>query len=145
MPQPSPLSYTKQLQVAFHDLDPLHIVWHGNYMKYFDATRFALFDSVGIDLYRYYQKTNVLFPVTKTSIKYVHPLQYRDDFVCHARVVETLHRIVIDFSIRLVTDDTLCAKARSEQVAVLMPHRELALEIPADIRRKLVPSPGPQP
>ena len=145
MPHQSPLSYEKQMQVAFHELDPLHIVWHGNYMKYFDATRFALFFSVGIDMYRYYQETNVLFPVTKTSIKYIHPLQYRDDFICRARVIETLHRIVIDFTIRLVCNNTLCAKARSEQVAVLMPERELALEIPADIRKKLAPSPGPQP
>lgn len=133
------------MQVAFHDLDPLHIVWHGNYMKYFDTTRFALFDSVGIDLYRYYQKTNIFFPVTKTSIKYIHPLQYRDDFFCHARVVETHHRIAINFAIRRATDETLCAKARSEQVAVLMPERELELEIPADIRQKLEPSSDPQP
>ena len=139
IPDRNPLSCTKHMQVAFHDLDPLHIVWHGNYMKYFDATRFALFDKVGIDLYRYYQETNILFPVTKTSIKYIHPLQYRDEFCCHAVVAESLHRIVINFSIRLLADDTLCAKARSEQVAVFMPARELALEIPADIRQKLEP------
>ena len=41
------------MKVAFHDLDPLQIVWHGNYLKYFDVARFGLFAAAGIDLYQY--------------------------------------------------------------------------------------------
>ena len=54
-----------ELRVPFHDLDPLQIVWHGNYLKYFDIARFALFENAGIDLYKYYQRTGYLFPVIK--------------------------------------------------------------------------------
>jgi len=38
-----------RLTVPFHDLDPMNMVWHGNYLKYFDVARFALFDKCGIE------------------------------------------------------------------------------------------------
>ena len=31
-----------ELSPAFHDCDPMHVVWHGNYFKYFEIARCAL-------------------------------------------------------------------------------------------------------
>ena len=31
-----------ELEVPFHDLDPMRIVWHGNYYKYVEISRTAL-------------------------------------------------------------------------------------------------------
>jgi len=31
------------LSVPFHDLDPMNMVFHANYLKYFDKARFHLF------------------------------------------------------------------------------------------------------
>lgn len=136
-----PLAHEIELQVAFHDLDPMQIVWHGNYFKYFDQARFALFHGVGIDLYRYFQETGILFPVIKTRTKYIVPLRYRDRFVCRATVVEAAARIVIDFEIRLADDKTVCTRARSEQVAVRYPQMEMDFQIPEDVRSALGGSP----
>jgi acyl-CoA thioester hydrolase len=132
-----PLAHEIELEVAFHDLDPMQIVWHGNYFKYFDQARFALFHEVGIDLYRYFQETGILFPVIKTSTKYIVPLRYRDRFACRAAVVEAAAKIVIDFEIRLAGGDTVCTRARSEQVAVRYPEMEMDFQIPEDIRSAL--------
>ena len=51
------------LSVPFHDLDPMHLVWHGNYLKYFDVARFALFKDAGIDLYMYSVDHQYIFPI----------------------------------------------------------------------------------
>jgi acyl-CoA thioester hydrolase len=126
-----------KLTVPFHDLDPLQMVWHGNYLKYFDIARSTLFANAGVDLFSYFKKTNYLFPITKTTTKHIISLQYLDEFTCKATVVEAQYKIVIEFQIRLVEDNQLCAKGRSEQVAVKYPEREIMFEIPEDIRKAL--------
>ena len=126
-----------KLSVPFHDLDPLNMVWHGNYLKYFDMARSELFIGSGVDLFEYFKNTNYLFPITKTATKHVLSLKYRDEFTCKATCVEAQYKIVIDFKIRLAQNNKLCAKGRSEQVAVKYPQMEMMFEIPQDIRRAL--------
>ena len=123
--------------VPFHDLDPLQMVWHGNYLKYFDVARSTLFSRAGIDLFGYFKKTNYLFPITKTTTKHIAPLRYLDEFKSTATVVEAEYKIVIDFEIRLLNKNQLCAKGKSEQVAVKYPEMEIVFEIPEDIRKAL--------
>jgi len=125
------------LQVPFHDLDPLQMVWHGNYLKYFDIARSALFVQGGVDLFEYFKTTNCFFPITKTSTKYIASLRYLDRFKSIATVVEAQYKIVIDFEIRLIKDHQICARGRSEQVAVKHPDMEILFEIPPDIRAAL--------
>ena len=35
------------IQIPFHDVDAMGIVWHGHYLKYFEIARCALLDSIG--------------------------------------------------------------------------------------------------
>lgn len=128
-------SFELTQSVSFHDLDPMRIVWHGNYLKYFDKTRFALFDAAGIDLYRYMTELRYAFPITRTSIKYIAPLKARDHFICKATVTEARFKIAMDFEIRRIPDGELCVRAISEQLAVKYPGMELEFEIPVDIQK----------
>ncbi|MBW2251594.1 MAG: hypothetical protein JRF60_13415 [Deltaproteobacteria bacterium] len=116
------ISHEVELTVPFHDLDPMHIVWHGNY------------------------KTNYLFPLTKTYTKHIIPLQYNDAFTCKATVIEAQIKIVIDFEIRRPgrpgrpgrsDGGEVCTKGRGEQVAVKYPEMEIMFEIPGEIRKAL--------
>ena len=125
------------LTVPFHDLDPMHIVWHGNYMKYFDVARFALFDRCGIDLYEYSKDSLIIFPIIKTNTKHIMALRNKDKFIVQATVLEAKAKIVIDFQIRRSETGVICTKGRSEQVAVKLPEMEMLFEIPDDIRRAL--------
>jgi acyl-CoA thioester hydrolase len=122
-------------RVPFHDLDPMMIVWHGNYLKYFDQARFALFDAAGIDLYGYMMDRQFVFPITRTSTKYIQPLRANDNFSCKATVTEAHNKIAMEFEIRRSADGALCARATSEQLAVKMPDMALEFEIPIDIQR----------
>lgn len=127
-------TYEKKLEVPFHDLDPVQIVWHGNYFKYFDIARFGLFNQAGIDLYKLYEQTKYLFPISKTSTKHIASLAYGDEFISRATIIDASVKIVIDFQIIKLPDNIICAKARGEQVAVKMPEMELMFEIPQEIR-----------
>jgi len=126
-----------KMRVPFHDLDPLQVVWHGNYCKYFDRTRFGLFEKAGIDLFRYQLENHYLFPITRNSVKHIAPLGLNDDFICKATVTEARYKITMAFEIRLADTGKLCTRCTSEQVAVKTPTMELEFEIPADIRQAL--------
>ena len=132
-----PASFEIKLSVPFHDLDPMQVVWHGNYNKYFDRARFGLFEKAGIDLYRYTVEKQFLFPITRNSTKYIAPLGPGDEFICKAIVTEARYKIAMTFEIRLAGSGKLCARCTSEQVAVKTPDMELEFEIPADIRKAL--------
>jgi acyl-CoA thioester hydrolase len=132
-----PKSHEIHLKVPFYDLDPMQMVWHGNYLKYFDMARSELFYAAGIDLLDYFKKTRYLFPIIKTATKHIVSLRYRDEFRCMATVVEARYKIVVEFQIRLRANNQICAKGRSEQVAVKYPETEIMFEIPAEIREAL--------
>ena len=123
------------LTVPFHDLDPLRVVWHGNYLKYFEIARDRLFGDHGVTLYEFFQEHHYLFPIVRTSSKHVHPLRYGDEFVCRATLKEARAKLVVAYEVRLAADDTLCARGRSEQVAVRADDYSLELQIPAALRR----------
>jgi len=123
-----------RLEVPFHDLDPLRVVWHGNYLKYFEIARDALFRQQGLDLFAYFLKSGYVFPVIKTSVKYVHPLRHNDEFLSRAQLVDAKVKIVIDFEIVRSADNIVCAKGRSEQAAVKASDMTLELVIPEQIR-----------
>ena len=125
------------IKVPFHDLDPMNIVWHGNLMKYFDVARFALLDQCGIDLQDYFEKTNVLFPIVKTSTKHIIALRNGDELICRVTVLEARIKIVMDFEIRREGKNEICARGRSQQVAVIYPQMEMMFEIPGEIRKAL--------
>lgn len=124
-------------KVPFYDLDPMQIVWHGNYFNYFENARVALFAHLGVDLFEYYSRTQCLFPIIKTSTKHIYPLRYGDEFICKADVVEGKNKIVVDFEIRLKNDGKLCTRGRTEQIAVKAPEMEIMFAIPDEIRKAL--------
>jgi acyl-CoA thioester hydrolase len=123
--------------VPFYDLDPMQIVWHGNYFNYFEDARWSLLDRFGIDLYAYYEKTKIIFPIVRTATKHIFPLRHRDEFICKATLADSRFKIVVDFEIRLAEDGKICARGKTEQVAVQTPEMEILLRIPDEIRTAL--------
>jgi len=137
MEAPKGPSYEVTLKVPFFDLDPMQIVWHGNYLKYFDIARSELYDHLGVDLFAFHDRTRYIFPIIRSAVKHIRPLKRGDEFVCRATVKEARTKIVVLFEIRLVRDGTLCARGSTEQVAVREPEMEMEFTIPEEISRAL--------
>jgi len=123
--------------VPFADVDAMQVVWHGNYLKYFDLARDRLFSDAGVDLYRMAGNEGVVFPVTRSQVKHIRPLRFRDEIRVTAFLIEADCRLVMDFEIRLAESGQLCTKGRTEQAAVRLPEGVLELHIPESIRRAL--------
>ena len=125
------------IRVPFFDLDPMQIVWHGNYLNYFEMARAALFEDNGVDLYSYYERHKLIFPIIRTSTKHIFPLRHRDEIICKATLIDAHVKLVVDFEIRRVTDGKICARGRTEQVTVKTPEMETLFSIPQEIRSAL--------
>ena len=130
-------SHEVRMKVPFFDLDPMQMVWHGNYLKYFDIARSELFDGLGVDLFEFHDRTRYIFPIIRSSVKHIHPLKRGDEFICRATVKDARSKIVVAFEIRLVADGTICARGTTEQAAVLAPEMEMVYTIPEEISRAL--------
>ncbi len=115
----------------------MQVVWHGNYLKYFDIARNALFAEAGINLFEYGVRAQYLFPIIKIKTKHAQPLRFGDRFICTAELVDFRRKIVLDFEIRRQADDLLCAKCRTEQVAVRAADFKMEILIPQEIRTAL--------
>ena len=63
-------SFRYELQVPFYDVDSMRIVWHGNYVKYFEEARCAFFENLGMT-YREMEEAGFLLPVVSLEIKYM--------------------------------------------------------------------------
>lgn len=126
-------TFEVKMSVPFFDLDPMQIVWHGNYLNYFELARAALFEHYCVDLYSYYEKEQIIFPIIRTSTKHIFPLRHRDEVIIKATLVDVNIKLVVDFEIRKAADGSVCARGRTEQVAVKTPGMETLFSIPQDI------------
>ncbi len=129
------VSTSVTLKVPYYDIDLLQIVWHGNYLKYFEVARQALFKKYGVDMCPYTEETKYAFPVVRSMIKHIWPLRFDDEFVCTAVLKEARVKIVLDFEIKLISNGKVCAKGWTEQVAVLLPEMEMVFQIPEAIQK----------
>lgn len=128
-------SFEVKIKIPFFDLDPMQIVWHANYLNYFEVARAALFENNGVDLYNFFEKEHLIFPIIKTSTKHVLPLRHNDEIICKATLVDAYVKLIVDFEIRKAADGKICARGRTEQVAVKFPQMEMLFSMPDKIRK----------
>ena len=86
------------LEVPFHDVDMLHVVWHGHYYKYFEIARSALFQQCACDV-PVLRELGYYMVVSDSTCRYINPLRYGMKFRVQATVVEVEHRLKIEYQI----------------------------------------------
>ena len=102
--------------VEFYDLDPMRVVWHGNYINYFEIGRRALLEKLHFD-YNEMEKSGYVFPVIEVSAKYLDPLRFKDHVLIKAILVEYENCLRIKYEIRNAKTGVLTTKGVSTQMA----------------------------
>jgi acyl-CoA thioester hydrolase len=69
------LSEDTEVVVRFNEADPLGIVWHGHYLRYFEDGREAFGKVHGIS-YLDCLRNDVAVPVVSVQCDYANPLRY---------------------------------------------------------------------
>lgn len=92
-----------RLRVIFGDTDAMGVVYHGNYLRYFEAGRTEYLRGCGAR-YRDLEAEGFLLPVTEANVRFVRPARY-DDLVRVETSVAELGRASLRFGYRLVRDE----------------------------------------
>ncbi len=71
------ISFTSEVRVRFAETDPLGIVWHGNYIQYFEDGREAFGRHHGIS-YLDQKDNNFSTPIVESKCEHKLPLTYGD-------------------------------------------------------------------
>jgi len=125
-----------EAQAQFYDLDPMNVVWHGHYAKFFELARCAVLEKIGYG-YAQMEKSGYAWPVIDMHTRYIQPITLNQDIIIHADIVECEFRLKILYEIRdKETDKRLC-KGHTEQVAVNWQTKEMELASPSILLEKL--------
>jgi acyl-CoA thioester hydrolase len=116
MMQKNSLTAELEFGVEFYDVDPMQIVWHGNYIKYFEKARCALLDTIGYG-YTRMRDSGFAFPVTGISVKYISPFKLGDRVRARAILDEYENCIKIKYELFNARTGELCTKGSSTQMA----------------------------
>ena len=119
----------KEICVRFSEVDSMRIVWHGNYLKYFEDGRESFGERFNIGYMDVY-KHNVMIPLVKVSCEFKRPLVYGDTAVIETRYLNTeAAKIVFEYTVYRKSDNEIMATGTSTQV-FLTPEGELLLVSP---------------
>ena len=118
------------VQAQFYDLDPMQVVWHGNYARFLEQARCALLDRIGYN-YPEMAASGYVFPIVEMQVKYVRPIRFGQVIAVTATLTEYENRIRIDYRIHDRASGDLLTKAHTMQLAVKEEGGELCFECPA--------------
>jgi acyl-CoA thioester hydrolase len=123
------LSAEVVIEVPFHDVDAMGVVWHGHYLKYFEIARTAMLRKIGLDVPQLRDSGFGWF-VAECHIKYIAPLAYGSRICVKATLLEYEFRVKVGY---LITDQETgrrLNKAWTTHLAVDIETGNLALDLP---------------
>lgn len=124
------------IKVQFFDLDPMNVVWHGNYTRYLEVARCALLDRIGYD-YERMAESGYAWPIVDLRIKYVGPLRFGQEARVSATVVAFENGLKIAYLIRDGVTGAVVTRAHTFQVPVRLDTGELCLESPVELTGRM--------
>ncbi|AIY67254.1 acyl-CoA thioesterase [Pseudoalteromonas piratica] len=125
-----------EIDVPFHDCDPMQVVWHGNYARYFEVARCALLREFDYD-YDEMAESGFMWPIIDMRCKYIKPARFRQTIVVSAYLKEYENRLKIDYIITCKDTGAKLTKGYSIQVAVSISDGEMQYVSPPALIEKL--------
>jgi acyl-CoA thioester hydrolase len=119
-----------EIRVRFGEVDSMRIVWHGNYLKYFEEGRESFGAKYNIG-YLDVLKHNIMIPIVRTTCDHKKPLAYGDTAIVETHYINTESaKIQFEYKVYRKSDNEVVATGSSMQV-FLTPEGELFLTSPA--------------
>lgn len=125
-----------EIEIPFHDIDIMHIAWHGHYVKYLEIARTALLESIDYDIEQM-RRSGYAWPIIELKLRYAQPLRYRQRILVEASVAEFEHRLKVNYRIFDKPTGTRLTRGHTVQVATDIKSREMLYASPPILRKKL--------
>ena len=106
-----------EVDVPFHDADPMGVTWHGNYFRYLESARSALLTKIGYN-YAEMIASGYDWPIVEARIKYVKPTRFGQRLKVTATLGEYENRLKIAYEIIDLSSGECVTTAYTTQAAV---------------------------
>jgi acyl-CoA thioester hydrolase len=117
------------IRVRFNEVDSMGVVWHGNYIRYFEDGREYFGDKFSIN-YLDFRNRGILIPIVKIVCDYKKPLVYGDTALVETRFVDSeAAKILYEYTLFNNKSHEIVATGLSVQVFLNL-KRELLLDFP---------------
>jgi acyl-CoA thioester hydrolase len=124
------------LEIPFHDVDMMEVVWHGHYAKYFEIARCTLLEKIDYN-YPQMRDSGFAWPVIDLTMRYIKPAVFGQVITVQAVIVEWENRLKIGYLIIDKDTGARLVKGHSIQVAVDMQTKAMCFESPRILFEKL--------
>jgi len=119
-----------EILVPFFDIDTMHVVWHGHYVKSLEVARCALLEHLG-HTYTQMLEAGYAWPVIDMQLRYVRGATFGQRINVRASLVEWENRLKINYLITDLATGERLTRASTVQVAVEIASREMQMASPA--------------
>jgi acyl-CoA thioester hydrolase len=119
-----------EIMVRFNEADPLGIVWHGHYVRYFEDGREAFGKKYGVSYLDFYHHGYAV-PVVSVQCDYKKPLKYGATVIVETTFTNTpAAKLLFDYKIFDSSHKALVATGSTVQVFVDVKNFGLQLTMP---------------
>lgn len=101
------------LRVRYQETDQMKVVYHANYLNWFEIGRTEWVRSAGLQ-YRELEAMGLLLPVTHLEASFLQPAQY-DDWVTVCTHLAEMSALRVSFQSRIVSGDLTASRGPSLQ------------------------------
>ena len=93
------ITHDTQIRVLYRDTDKMGVVYHANYIVFYEAARTEMFRSIGLP-YTLLEQMNIAMPIVEVESKYKAPAFYDDLLTVRATVKELPEvRAVVEYEV----------------------------------------------
>lgn len=121
------LSSKTEIQVRFNEADPLGIVWHGHYIRYFEDGREAFGNMHDLGYLEVY-KLGFVIPVVNVHCEFKRSLKYGDRVIVETKFIPT-EAAKLRFTYRLLNAHTGEVVATGSSVQVFLSKDDSVLQL----------------
>jgi acyl-CoA thioester hydrolase len=127
---PRSLSHTSLVHIRFSDCDPLNIVWHGNYVKYFEDGREAFGKAHRFSYAEIYTRNGLSVPLIHLEMDYKRSVSFGETIRVETTLVDDpAAKIVFTYVIYNGQNEVVCT-GKTIQAFVDMSKKELMITMP---------------
>jgi acyl-CoA thioester hydrolase len=134
----SVVSETVRACPQFYDIDPMNVMWHGNYPRFLELARTALLARIGYG-YDEMAASGYAWPVVDMHIRYYRPLRLGEWIEISASITEWENRLKIEYLSRDARSGKKTTKAHTIQVAFDVKTETMLWQTPPVLHEKLAP------
>ena len=110
--------HRSKMRVLYVDTDRSQVVYHANYLKYFEFGRAELMRGAKYP-YKQIEESGYVYPIIKTELNYYTPLFYDDLMHIHTRPSSIeLVKLQFDYIITRASDDEIICTGFTKHCAV---------------------------